>query len=130
MNEFFKARRLEILIIVVVIALIGVTYALTKPANAPTVTGTNNQSVQQVANSDIQYQGQDGRSALDLLKVFHRVDTKETSYGPMIVGIDGLAPDSSHFWAFYVNGKLADVGADKYITKNSDQIEWKVESAQ
>jgi hypothetical protein len=127
MPNFLKAKRIEIFIIIVVIALFGVVYAFTRTAKAP-ITDTQQQASQNVAANGVSYAGMDGRNALDLLKVFHKVDTKDTSFGPMIVGIDGVTPDSTHYWAFYVNGKLADVGANSYITKNSDTIEWKLES--
>ena len=42
---------------------------------------------------------------------------------------DRLADDSKHeFWAFYVNGKQAEVGAGSYIVKQGDTIEWKIET--
>lgn len=126
MSNFLRAKRLEVFVIVTIIAVIGIIYALTRTANAPS-SSSDTQAVQQVGTSDVTYDGQDGRNALELLKVFHRVDTKDTSYGPQIIGIDGLTPDSSHYWAFYVNGSLAQVGADKYVTHNNDKIEWKVE---
>ncbi|MBX4204907.1 MAG: DUF4430 domain-containing protein [Candidatus Doudnabacteria bacterium] len=122
MSNFLRAKRVEIFIIVAIVAAIGVVYAFTrKPVTAPTTT-ENNQQI-----SSVTYDGQDGRNALDLLKVFHQVDTKDTSYGPMIIGIDGVKPDSSHYWGFYVDGKLADRGADQYITKNGEHIEWKLD---
>jgi hypothetical protein len=127
MNNFVKAKRLEIIIVAVIIVVAGVVYGLTRTAKAP-ATNTSTSSVP--ASDHVSYQGMDGRNALDLLKVFHKVDTKDTSFGPMIIGIDGVQPDSSHYWSFYVNGKMADVGADQYITKNGDLIEWKVESIQ
>jgi hypothetical protein len=46
----------------------------------------------------------------------------------MITGIDGVLADSSHYWAFYINDKLAERGADQVVTKNGDKIEWKMES--
>jgi hypothetical protein len=124
MSKLFNAKRFEIFIIVVVIAAIGVVYAFTrKPVNAPTTSTT-----QTAQNQSVSYEGQDGRNALDLLKVFHDVETKDTAYGAQVMGIDGNHPDESNsYWAFYVNGKLADKGADQYVTKNGDQIEWKVE---
>ncbi len=129
MPELFKAKRLEIFIIVVIIALIGVGYAFTRTAKAP-VTESQQQTSQQTAANGISYHGMDGRNALDLLRVFHQVTTKDTSYGPMVTTIDNVTPDKNHYWAFYVNGKLADVGAQQYITKNSDLIEWKLDSTQ
>ena len=97
---------------------------------APTISQDRNQteSIQQVPQTSIQYQGIDGQSALSLLKVSHNVETKEyAGIGEYVVSIDGGAPDSKHFWAFYVNGKQAEVGAGAYVTKISDVIEWKLE---
>lgn len=125
MAKFFQAKRIEIFIIVAIIAGIGIVYAFTRqPVAAPTTTQSTQQS------QTVSYEGEEGRSALELLRVYHQVDTKDTSFGPMIVGIDGVTPDSSHFWGFYVNGQLADRGADQYITHNGDRIEWKLESIQ
>lgn len=127
MNEFLKAKRLELFIIITAVAVAGVGYALTRAPKSTQIAG-NNQSVQQASSSSVVYDGQDGRNALDLLKVFNRVETKDTSFGPQVVGINGLIPDEkTHYWAFYVNGSLAQVGADQYVTKNGDKIEWKVE---
>ena len=127
MSNFAKAKRLEIFIIAVIIAAVGIVYAMTERAAAPSAT---NETLSSQQTNQISYQGMDGRSALDLLKVFHQVQTKDTSYGPMVIAIDGVQPDSSHFWGFYVNGQLADKGADQYITKNGDLVEWKLDSIQ
>lgn len=126
------AKKLEIFVIVTIIGLIGVIYALTRqPVVAPTVQNTQNQenqTVQQVPKTTVQYQGVEGKTALELLRSSHNIETKEfTGIGEYVVSIDGLAPDNQHFWAFYVNGSQAQVGAGQYITKNSDQIEWKLE---
>jgi len=36
--------------------------------------------------------------------------------------------DSSHYWAYYINGEAGMVGADKQLVKQGDLIEWKFES--
>lgn len=119
-----KAKRLEIFIIVAIIAVIGIIYAFTRPVSAPT---KDDAAKQQVPTSTVVYQGQDGKNALDLLKASHRVDVKHYSFGDMVTGIDGLTPDSSHFWAFYVNDKLSDIGASAYVTKSSDTLKWQMD---
>jgi hypothetical protein len=124
MSNFLRARRVEIFIIVIIIAVIGVVYAFSRTPESVPATAQESQQ----AGSAISYDGQDGRNALDLLKVFHQVETKDTSFGPQVMGIDGNHPDESNsYWAFYVNGKLADKGADQYVTSNNDKVEWKVE---
>ena len=127
-----SAKKLEIFVIVTIIALIGIIYALTRqPVTAPTVERNQNQegqNVQQVPTTSIQYPGVEGKTALELLKASHSVETKEfAGVGEYVVSIDGLAPDAKHFWAFYVNGQQAQLGAGAYATKSSEVIEWKLE---
>jgi hypothetical protein len=78
----------------------------------------------------ISYQGQDGQKAIDVLKASHTVVTEDSSFGPFVKGIDGLVADSAHYWAFYVNGQYATIGAHQYDSKSSDLIEWKYEAIQ
>lgn len=80
----------------------------------------------------VTYGGQEGKTALDILKSINKVETKKYSgIGEMVLSIDGSKPkDSSQFWAFYVNGTQAQVGADQYVTKNGEKIEWKLETIQ
>ena len=70
-----------------------------------------------------------GWTALDLLKSSHRVETKTFSgVGAYVVSVDGIKEDAGkNFWAFYVNGKQATVGAGDYKVQNGDKIEWKLE---
>lgn len=72
-----------------------------------------------------------GEFATDLLKRDHQIETKNyPGIGEMVLSIDGIKPDSSHFWAFYVNGKSSDVGASSYKPQNGDKIEWKLVKVQ
>lgn len=75
------------------------------------------------------YKGQNGKSALELLKAKYpgKIETTKSSYGEFVNVIDGIKPDNQHFWAFYVNDKLSNVGAGSYITEDSDTISWKLE---
>ena len=34
----------------------------------------------------------------------------------------------NEYWAFYLNGKMAQIGAGSYQLKNGDKIEWKIET--
>ena|SRR3989338_7588983 len=125
-------RKLQLFVVIVGIALIGIVYAFTiRPANAPTTlqnVNQNDQSQQLVPPSTIRYQGVEGKNALELLKSNYTVQTKEFSgLGEFVVSINGIEPDSQHFWSFYVNGQQSQVGADQYMTKNGDKIEWKLE---
>jgi hypothetical protein len=77
----------------------------------------------------VSYEGQSGRTALDVLKSLTSVTTQQSDYGQFVTGISGVnAENGKQFWAFYVNGVLASEGAGTYISKNSEKIEWKMEA--
>ncbi len=80
--------------------------------------------------SEITYKGIDNVSALKVLETKHTVETKMFGSDPYVTGIDGYTPDTKHFWSFYVNGQMASVGANQYITKSTDTITWKVDAIQ
>lgn len=71
-----------------------------------------------------------GTTALQLLKMSHKAITKGENKNAFITEIDARAAsqDDREFWAFYVNGTQATVGAGSYIVKNNDTIEWKIET--
>ena len=78
--------------------------------------------------ANIKYQGVDGKTALELLSQHATVVTKSSSYGPYVDSINGVAGGTDKkYWAFYVNDKMADIGADAYVTKATDKIVWKFE---
>jgi hypothetical protein len=71
-----------------------------------------------------------GTTALQLLRTTHKISTqgeKENAYVTAIDGKEALSTQKE-FWAFYVNGKQAAVGAGSYHVKNNDTIEWKIET--
>lgn len=73
------------------------------------------------------YAGEQGKNALELLNENARL--VERDQAGLVVSINGRKSDSSkrEYWAFYVNGKLAEVGPADYKTKDKDTIEWKME---
>ena len=86
-------------------------------------------SVQQQVEKEINYQGVEGKNALELLKSNYDVKTEDfPGFGEMVKTIDGKTPTDKQFWGFYVNGEMAQVGAGDYITKASDKITWKIEN--
>ncbi|MBI5530436.1 MAG: DUF4430 domain-containing protein [Candidatus Doudnabacteria bacterium] len=78
--------------------------------------------------NEIKYQGEDGKNAMDLLKAKYKVETKSFgSAGEFVESINGVKPDSKHFWKFFINGKSASVGASSYVTKSTDMLEWQLD---
>lgn len=74
----------------------------------------------------VSYNGQNGKNALDLLSQNTTTETEQTSFGPMVKTINGVAATDKEFWLFSVNGQPATVGAADYQTKDSDKIEWQL----
>ena len=126
-------NKLVLGLIALAIVLAG-AFALTRNAEAPeqnTNTEESENNEQSAQTVTVSYQGEEGKTALELLRVNHQVETEEFSgLGEFVTAINGIKAGDSHFWAFYVNGQQAQVGASQYETKNSDQIEWKLEKIQ
>lgn len=99
----------------------GIAYAMVHHSSVHTVTDAQHHMVQ------ISYQGQTGTDALTLLKHHANVQTKHYSFGDMVTAIDGVAGSGPKYWTFYVNGRMSDVGAQAYTTKNSDTLLWKLQ---
>ncbi len=99
------------------------------PAEKPPEVAPAAAPAQTSPTESLSYQGQQGMTALALLKAKYpgKVDTTQSKYGEFVNAINGIKPDSKHFWSFYLNGKLSNGGAGSYETKNSDTIMWKLE---
>lgn len=85
---------------------------------------------QQVEIKTISYEGIEGKNALELLQKEHQVNFQTSDFGVFVTEIDGVKNASDTFWMFYVNGEMAPVAADKYVTKDGDRIEWRYEKAE
>ncbi len=94
-----------------------------KPVNAPPSAPP---ATQQVKTENVTYQGEDGKTALELLKAHAQVETKTSSLGELVTAINGNDGGGTKFWLFYVNGVESQVGAGAYMTKTGETIEWKL----
>ncbi|MEH7094276.1 DUF4430 domain-containing protein [Neobacillus vireti] len=52
----------------------------------------------------------------------------DSSYGPMLTGINGVKAGDKQYWAFFINGISAQVGPDSYIVQNGDKITFRLTS--
>lgn len=75
----------------------------------------------------VTYEGQNGKTAMELLKSGADVKTETFDYGEMVSSINGVTANDSQFWGFYVDGEMAPVGASEYTTKNGEEIKWLLE---
>lgn len=70
-------------------------------------------------------------TAFQLLQVYlgpDKVTYEQYDFGKMITSINGIKAEGTNFWAFYINGQSASVGADSYQLKAGDQISFQLES--
>ncbi len=70
-----------------------------------------------------------GKTALDLTKEKANTKIKGEGVNAYVTEINSQEALNSkkEYWAFYVNGKMAEVGAGSYKLKDGDKIEWKIE---
>lgn len=90
------------------------------------VAGTDS-TFQPIVEKTISYDGQKDKTALDILKATHQVQTQDSSFGVFVTSIDDTANTDNKFWMFYVNGTLSTVSSDQYKTSDSEKIEWRYE---
>lgn len=69
------------------------------------------------------------KTALEFTKEKAKIVTKGESANAYVIEINGRKANdlNKEFWAFYVNGKQAEVGAGSYRLKEGDKIKWKIE---
>lgn len=116
---------IAVIITLVIVGLVGMGFDKVNQNR------TANDTVKEVAAvSAIAYDGEDGKTALDLLKTRATIETQDSSIGIFVVAINGMTNSDSQYWMFYVNGELAPVAADQYASKNGDKIEWRYETFQ
>lgn len=112
------------LLVFVVVVFFGYGFLITRnQTNQPAV----NVPTPTISLVDyISYSGVTGKTALDLLD--KRAAVVQAASG-LVVSINGRKADNGQheYWAFYVNGKMSQVGPKEYITKDGDKIEWKID---
>jgi hypothetical protein len=121
---------LNFTLVAVILLLVASVYGFfTIPSNYPSVktkvVASAPLSVVPLKNY-FSYKGSNGVDAMVLLRRYASVNQDHSG---MISGINGRIADTSkhEYWAFWVNGTLAQVGAADYKTKNTDVIAWKIE---
>lgn len=124
--------KLTLVIIVTIVVLTGVTAWIlsNKLRNDDTKQTSTTQTEQKTESqpNTLSYDGVEGKNALELLKSKAAVVTKQSAYGEYVDAINGIVGGTDgKYWAFYVNGTMAQVGAADYKTKNGDKVTWKFE---
>ncbi len=150
MTKFKKLTKIILPILIVVFLAVGCQKTSSQQSARQPISQTvnqqtanqiisNQQSVKQeikfthlvvgVDNEAKEFTTVDKTTALQFLKSKLKVETKTFSgVGEYVVAINGLTETTGkNFWAFYVNGKQAKVGAGDYVLQAGDKVEWKLE---
>ena len=115
-----------VLVLLAIPVAVWQTSSNTKP-NIPETTEVT-PTEQTEPTTQISYQGEDGKTALELLKANADVKTtNDLSLGEYVTSINGNDGGGTKYWLFYIDGKEAPEGADKYVTNSNEAIEWKLQ---
>lgn len=134
----FKHPRVTLSIYLIVLALtIGVgTWSIVN--EQPTKNATvKHESVAQIekpdrARTEITYTAKAGITSLQQLQnEAENVVIKSSQYGRYVDAIEGhRGGTDGQYWSFYIDGALAQVGADAYTQKGGEKITWKFQKLQ
>jgi hypothetical protein len=73
---------------------------------------------------------QSGQTAFDLLQASADVKFQQYDFGVFITEINGVAGDTQHFWALYVNDQMSQTGADQTVLEPGDVVEFHYDKMQ
>ncbi|MCL5411167.1 MAG: DUF4430 domain-containing protein [Patescibacteria group bacterium] len=120
------------------VVLLGAVYYYSNQPK-PTSTANNSSNNQASASSapnfsqllggdSFSYNGEEGKTALELLQSKAKVDMSGQGTSAFVTGINDRKADNAkkEYWGLYVNGYPSEVGAGSYTTKATDKIEWKI----
>lgn len=122
-----STNRLGIIVMVLVIGIVVAVALFSKPhTSKPLATSPTATSEVHLSETHVMYPGVEGKDALELLKELAPIEQDASG---LVVSINNRKADSAkrEYWAFYVNGKLSEVGPADYKPKSGDRIEWKIE---
>lgn len=123
-----------IAMLIVLLGVLGVSAWLT--ASIQTANTANDEASQvenqtaetaEAGRTEITYAAKPGITSLEQLQEEAKnVVVEESGYGKIVTSIEGHdSGTDGNYWSFYVNGEMAQVGADAYVQQEGDVILWK-----
>ena len=97
-----------------------------KPAPATTPAPSSSMTPPREERLVIAYDGEDGKTALELLKARAQIRTARSQLGELVEEINGVSSGDGHYLIYFVNGAMAKTGAEQYVTRRGDKVEWKL----
>ena len=123
-----------------IVAIGGLTFYVMQ--QSPSLSATSGASAGSLAKSSakitvgedkkvVSYEGQTGKTALQLLRSTAQVGTEQSTSGEFVTVINGVEADGmEHLWSLYSNGEFVNADAQTYQTTTGEHIEWRVEAVQ
>ena len=119
------------IVVLLVLLFVAITNGLTIGSQSPYITFHKSDVLPatQPPRDSLSYKGETGVDALTILEKKQHAWIEQNSSG-LIIAINGRKadPGKHEYLAFYVNGKMANVGPASYITKDTDTIMWEIET--
>jgi hypothetical protein len=113
-------------IVLIILSLVG--FGVFRKSGVTQSPAVSSPIPQTPTRKSVSYNCEQGKTAFELLESSYQTDTKDTSFGKMVMGIDNVkSEENKDFWAFYVDNKQATVGAQLYNCMDQEKIEWKLE---
>lgn len=121
---FFASRRLLTGLILLSLAFFSGCTETEKTDRSEQTESPANNEIKYIDSLVIELTGRDSVTVLDLLKENHEVGIVATALGVFVKRIDSLENGSTIFWIYSVNDSMPEIAADRYQTKDGDQIRW------
>jgi len=127
-TSWSPTRMIAAIILLLILGIIGIVAGPIAEKNKASkeVAGIEAQALPKTVQT-VSYEGQDGKTALEILKETHNIKTQESSMGIFVTSINDTTNTPDTFWMFYINNQLGPIGADQYKTKAGEKIEWRFE---
>lgn len=127
-----KNKKIVVGFIILMLIALGVASAiiiqLDEPRQPTTETSSVDMAEQPALAEVIRFTAEPGKSILEQLEHKAAIETKNSAYGVYVDAINGKrGGEEGKYWAFYIDGEMAQIGADTYITEGGELIEWKFE---
>lgn len=128
-TQVISKRQIAAIIVPIALLLsLGVGQYVLQATDPGTTTKQSSEPVNVAVQKDVVSYRADGKTtALAQLEALNdTIETKTTEFGTYVDAINGFKGGTDgKYWSFYVDGKMAQVGADA-LTPTADQlIEWK-----
>lgn len=86
-----------------------------------------NGTAEQTANI-VKFTAESDKNILEQLASHAAIQTKTSQFGTYVDAINGKhGGEEGKYWTFYVDGQMSQIGAEAYVTKGGEVIEWKFE---